>query len=393
MPFVLPRELRIAEKLVLVLAFGKLSLLEACSTLAGSLEKAEVPSERVAVLSLKPLSAQRLASLSGVHKWGPLLEVTDGTSPASKALVEALAGHFDAIGNFSVSGYDVAGDDYEDLVRALLDRLKDSGFVKVRLLRPHGEELMAEQVLTRQALDILAFPFHGGLGLAPTAWVSDPGMFRGRGVGKPSPHSDISMSPRLAKLLINLAGLVPGQTVVDPFCGTGTILAEALLGGMNCVGFDANPGRVKDANRNLDWAVGGVKTNRYVIRTGDARRLNRLLDRGKVDAVVTEPILVPRLKARPRTQTAEELLGPKERIYAESLASMAEVLAPGGRIVIVVPVIRTMEGEEVTITLEGRELGLKNHQPGPVGFDYPVRPSFESTRWVGRAVYVFESRV
>jgi hypothetical protein len=59
---------------------------------------------------------------------------------------------------------------------------------------------------------------------------------------------------------------------------------------------------------------------------------------------------------------------------------------------VVVPVVQTMEGEEVALTLNGRSLGLSLHQPGPTGFEYPVRLSFESTRWVKRAVYVFESR-
>jgi hypothetical protein len=50
-----------------------------------------------------------------------------------------------------------------------------------------------------------------------------------------------------------------------------------------------------------------------------------------------------------------------------------------------------MDGDEVTLALEGRRLGLRLYQPGPVGFEYPVRLSFESTRWIRRAVYVFES--
>ena len=70
---------------------------------------------------------------------------------------------------------------------------------------------------------------------------------------------------------------------------------------------------------------------------------------------------------------------------------MADSIRPGGRIVVVVPVVQTMEGEEVALSLDGRRLGLRFHQPGPVGFEYPVRLSFESTRWVKRAVYVFES--
>jgi hypothetical protein len=55
-------------------------------------------------------------------------------------------------------------------------------------------------------------------------------------------------------------------------------------------------------------------------------------------------------------------------------------------------VIQTMDGDEVTITLDGRRVGLRLYQPGPVGFEYPVRLSFESTRWIRRGVYVFEPR-
>jgi tRNA (guanine10-N2)-dimethyltransferase len=215
---------------------------------------------------------------------------------------------------------------------------------------------------------------------------------RERGTQKPTPHSDISMSPRLARVLLNLSGLRKGQTVLDPFCGSGTILAEAFIRSMRCLGLDAKTNRVRDARENLGWLVGTVKDKGYDIRVGDARELPRVLRGSKVDAVVTEPLLLPRIEARPKTSTATDLINRASEVYGDALVSMAEVLQPGGRVVVVVPVIQTMDGEEVSMTLEGRELGLRLFQPGPVGFQYPVRLSFESTRWVKRAVYVFESR-
>jgi len=169
-------------------------------------------------------------------------------------------------------------------------------------------------------------------------------------------------------------------------------LAEAFIRSMRCLGLDAKTNRVRDARENLEWLVGSVRDKGYDIRVGDARELPRLLRWSKVDAVVTEPLLLPRIDARPKASTATELVNQSGEVYGDALASMTEVLKPGGRIVVVVPVIRTMDGEEVSMTLEGRQLGLKLFQPGPVGFQYPVRLSFESTRWVRRAVYVFESR-
>lgn len=53
--------------------------------------------------------------------------------------------------------------------------------------------------------------------------------------------------PQLAKSLFNLAQLEPGQTVLDPFCGSGTVLLEAYLNGLKGIGFDLNPLAVKIA--------------------------------------------------------------------------------------------------------------------------------------------------
>jgi DNA modification methylase len=53
--------------------------------------------------------------------------------------------------------------------------------------------------------------------------------------------------PQLAKALMNRCGAEPGQIVLDPFCGSGTVLLEASLGGLNSVGFDVNPVAVATA--------------------------------------------------------------------------------------------------------------------------------------------------
>lgn len=391
MPFVFPRRFIDSNEVALVLAFGRLSVLEACSVLEGSVLRAEAPCERVSVLKVRRPGLDRIAELAGVHKVAPLMAVSDGSSTGMDKLVEKVTEHLRDKVTLSVSGYGIGEDDYETIVRSLLDEVKGAGFDKAHLLRPDNNELLAEHILSRSVLDVVAFPYHGSIGVGPTAWVPDSTSMREHGTQKPAPHSDISMSPRLARVLLNLSGLSKGQTVLDPFCGSGTILAEAFIRSMRCLGLDAKTNLVRDARENLRWLVGSVKNKGYDIRVGDARELPRMLRRSKVDAVVTEPLLLPRIEARPKTSTATDLIDQAGEVYGDALVSIADVLQPGGRIVVVVPVIQTMDGEEVSMTLEGRQLGLKLFQPGPVGFQYPVRLSFESTRWVKRAVYVFES--
>ncbi len=390
MPFVLPPSLIETDEVALVLAFGRLSVLEACARLGRSVVRAESPCERVAVLKAQNISADDIASLAGAHKSAPVTVKVDSAADDLGELTALLVDHLEEKSNISLSGYEVGEGDYDDLVRSILDGVRGSGLKKVRLLRPKGGELMAEQVLSREALDVIAFPYHGGYGLGPTVWVPHSWTLRQRGTNRPAPRPDIAMSPRLARVLLNIAGLERGQTVLDPFCGSGTILMEAQSMSLRCLGLDSRASRVEETRENLKWSADGA-TMGYDVRKGDARDLWRMLRGTKADAIVTEPVLLPRIEARPKTATARALIDQAGSVYSDALASMADSVQPGGRIVIVAPVILTMEGDEVALTLDGREVGLKNYQPGPVGFDYPVRLSFESTRWVRRAVYAFES--
>lgn len=392
MPFLLPHSALKTDHVAFVLAFGKLSVLEACTVLGSSVQRAESPAERVSVLHVDHLDMGRVAELAGVHKCAPLVARPESPEGDMTALIDLMASSLEDKSNLSLSGYDLGEDDYENLVRSLLDRVRDAGLRKVRLLRPKGNELMAEQVVSRGGLDVIAFPYHGGFGLGPTAWVPDSASMKQRGTLKPAPHPDIAMSPRLARTLVNLADLRPGQTVLDPFCGSGTILIEAYAKSLRCLGLDSRSARVQQARENLQWSAGGAYNRGYDIRKGDARELPRLLRGTRVDAIVTEPLLLPKLDARPKTATARAMIEEPAQVYNDALGSMAESIGPDGRIVVVVPVVQTMDGDEVTLTLDGRRLGLRYFQPGPVGFDYPVRLSFESTRWVRRAVYVFEPR-
>ena len=43
---------------------------------------------------------------------------------------------------------------------------------------------------------------------------------------------------KLTRVMINLTGLKEGETVCDPFCGTGTTLLEAESMGIHAVGLD-----------------------------------------------------------------------------------------------------------------------------------------------------------
>ena len=267
--------------------------------------------------------------------------------------------------------------------------MRRMGFRKTNLVRPRNHELTADEVLSRRALDFVDAASDRRHLVATTIFVPDYEAFRQRGMHRPVPSSGIALSPRLAKALVNLSGLSEGETLLDPFCGSGTIISEGALLSLNCIGLDASRARVAQAKRNLAWLEKqSAKALSYHIETGDARNLEGI---PRVDGIVTEPILLPRFNSTPSPRKAKELVRNAGRIYSESLYSMAKVARKGGRVVIVVPTVKTTDGSEILLRLEGVDrIGFKEFQPGQTRFVYPLRVSFESTRWVGRCVYVFE---
>jgi tRNA G10 N-methylase Trm11 len=69
---------------------------------------------------------------------------------------------------------------------------------------------------------------------------------------KPQNYST-ALGTRLARAVVNIAvPEVAGTRVIDPCCGMGTVLMEAMSMGIDIVGYDLNPLAVRGARVNLD---------------------------------------------------------------------------------------------------------------------------------------------
>ena len=85
--------------------------------------------------------------------------------------------------------------------------------------------------------------------------VQDIEAYAKRDQARPARDAKVGMlPPKLAQILINLCGVLPEKSVVlDPFCGTGVVLQEAVLMGYQPYGTDINERMVEYAERNLEW--------------------------------------------------------------------------------------------------------------------------------------------
>ncbi len=134
-----------------------------------------------------------------------------------------------------------------------------------------------------------------------------------------------SLSPKLARALINLSTIKKGKTLLDPFCGTGGILLESAIIGCKTIGSDIDKDMLNKAKQNLDYFKLKAK-----LAKEDA--LNITL---KADAIVTDPPY-----GRGSFKSREIPL-----LYNSFLKQAYKLLKPKQRLIIVFPNNFTFKSE------------------------------------------------
>lgn len=175
-----------------------------------------------------------------------------------------------------------------------------------------------------------------------TVWVQDADDWSFR--DRRRPYQDIKrgmMPPKLSRILVNLASQGRVGTLLDPYCGTGTLLMEAMLTDVSVVGSDNDPKAVEGAEKNLLWLIDKyqIKNKKYELFCSDATHIDQKLT--KVDFIATEPYLGPLLEARalPSFDKLKNIAKGLDKLYRGSLNSWHKLLDSGSRVVIVIPEI------------------------------------------------------
>lgn len=140
------------------------------------------------------------------------------------------------------------------------------------------------------------------LSVWPTAQRSSRAQRAGRYVALSSTHP-ARMLPAIAERAIATYSQ-PGDYVVDPLCGVGTTLVEAVHLGREAVGVEYEPQWADLARANVAHAQGQGATGHGEVHCGDGRDVAALVDpalRGLVGLVLTSPPYGPSLHGRVTT--------------------------------------------------------------------------------------------
>jgi len=127
------------------------------------------------------------------------------------------------------------------------------------------------------------------------------------------------LKPKWARLLINLARVKRGGTLLDPFCGTGSILIEAYYLDLVPTGMDLDWKAIKKSKLNLFHYQIPAKIN-----VGDATKLEEFYKPNSIDGIATD---LP--YGRSSTVAGREI----SKLYYDFLKSALKVLKPGAYLV------------------------------------------------------------
>lgn len=223
--------------------------------------------------------------------------------------------------------------------------LKEQGIAS-RLVTSKGENLSSvvvqkNKLLNGQGCEIVFLRHKDRWLVGKTRAVQPFEDLGARDYGRPGRDSARGiLPPKLAHMMINLSKAHPKDAVLDPFCGSGTIVQELLfLGYTKVTGSDISEQAIQDTRRNIVWLGErfSIDSSHVQLYASDVRKLPRLLSH-RVKSIITEPYLGPPLRGRESPQRIEDIREELVVLYKEAFDSFAALLEPQGRIVMVWPV-------------------------------------------------------
>jgi tRNA G10 N-methylase Trm11 len=309
-----------------------------------------------AVLLDMPTQEISFKRLGGTIKLAQILTVLPNTNwqDVLQYLIDKIPEHM----QFQPTGKFTLGLSIYDLPVSLNDQTKGLMAIK-RVIRSTGKSvrivpnktpiLNSAQVLhnkltTKGAWELVLMRNGQKTILAQTIFVQDIDAYAARDQARPARDARVGMlPPKLAQLIVNLANPPKDGVVLDPFCGTGVVLQEALLMGFSVVGTDLNELMVQYSDKNLTWLIDKKPelANKYKLEQGDATNYKWP---GEINAVASEIYLGRPLSKIPASEELYKIASDVNTIFKKFLSNLSRQIKSGSRLSLAVPAWRIKNG-------------------------------------------------
>lgn len=244
----------------------------------------------------------------------------------------------------SAYGFSVSPRDVQHTGLILKSRLKSKG-VSLRLV-PNDQVILSTATshhnklgLSPNKVELLVIRGHSGkVIIAESTGSQNITALARRDQERPARDAFVGMlPPKLAQIMLNLA--VPqthkDMTVLDPFCGTGVVLQEASLIGLNVYGTDLSEKMIRYTRENLNWLQAQFNiSTKMTLSEGDAMSYKW---QQPIDVVVGETYLGQPFSAPPSDTKLGEVRRNCDHIISEFLKNIGSQLQPGTPLCIAIP--------------------------------------------------------
>jgi tRNA G10 N-methylase Trm11 len=231
---------------------------------------------------------------------------------------------------------------------------------------------VAKLRLTDRGYDFVLFADRDTAHVGLTTHVQNADAWSRRDYGRPCRDERAGMlPPKLARIMVNLARVDKGGAIIDPFCGSGTVLMEAALAtdAGQIIGSDNDARQIASSKKNNAWLakqsiLKKTDADRFHVFASDARTLGKRIKPESIDAVVTEGFLGPPLRGSEPKAVLEKNRDEISALWKSSLKALRPLLKKGARLVIAWPSFKTAGGTaRVSLDADVQALGYRIVNP------------------------------
>ena len=244
-----------------------------------------------------------------------------------------------------------------------MKKVLESEGVVSRYVTPHEGDVLSSVTLDKKHVqELVIFRSGSGYCVGKTVAVQNYEVWANRDIGRPFADGKNGMLPvKVARMLVNISlkeavgnTEMRQKTILDPFCGMGTILAEAYLRGCRVLGSDVSGEITAKAKANLQWLMTKFPNERGSVAKvfmADAVHIAEELPPQSVHAIITEPFMGSpdiALHTEVDIMKAKNQLKGLEKLFIGCLRNWHNVLIDGGTILIALPSYK-VNGRELTV--------------------------------------------
>jgi tRNA G10 N-methylase Trm11 len=243
--------------------------------------------------------------------------------------------------NFGISSYGVGDLNKKDIgikTKLAFKELGQSSRFVVSKEKTLSSVVITQNKLIKRGIELVVSKIDDNFILGKTLSVQPFKDLSRRDFGRPArdDHSGM-LPPKLAMTMINIATRnMTNISIMDPFCGSGTVLSEAMIMGYNDIyGSDVSKKAVDDTYTNINWVkeLYDIKNVSHKLKVKSATKLSQFIKAESIDVIVTEPYLGPQRGMINFKETIDNL----ENLYSDSISEFNKILKKDGRIVMVWP--------------------------------------------------------